>query len=186
MVGAGAVVTKDVPPNAIVVGNPARIVGYTDTPTALQSAALDATDVAVPALGVGDARLFQMPLVTDLRGSLSFGEIEAHLPFTPQRYFVVYGVKSARVRGEHAHKELHEFLVCVAGSCCVALDDGTSRREVCLDSPSVGLHIPPMIWAVQYKYSPDAVLLVLASHTYDAADYVRDYDEFLALVGKGA
>jgi UDP-2-acetamido-3-amino-2,3-dideoxy-glucuronate N-acetyltransferase len=185
MVGAGAVVTKDVPPNAIVVGNPARIVGYTDTPTALPSIDGETSNLELPELGVGGARLLQMPFVTDLRGSLSFGEIEAHLPFVPQRYFVVYGVKSAEVRGEHAHRALHQFLICVAGTCCVALDDGTSRREVTLGNPTIGLHVPPMVWAVQYKYSADAVLLVLASDTYDAADYIRDYDEFLALAHHG-
>ena len=125
-----------------------------------------------------------MPQVLDLRGALTFGEIGAHLPFVPKRFFVVYDVPSRQVRGEHVHKELHEFLVCVKGSCHVMLDDGDAREEVTLDSPTVGLHVPPRIWTVQYKYSKDAILLVLASDVYVAGDYIRSYPEFLSFIGK--
>lgn len=187
MIGAGAVVTKDVPPNAIVVGNPARIKGYANTPTTRAAQATDGAGGGVPpVLGVGGAQLFQLPLIVDLRGSLSFGEIGTHLPFVPQRYFVIFDVSSEEVRGEHAHRRLHEFLVCVKGSCSVTLDDGSIREEVDLDRPTIGLHIPPMIWTVQYKYTSDAVLLVLASDVYDAPDYIRDYEEFLALARPSA
>jgi UDP-2-acetamido-3-amino-2,3-dideoxy-glucuronate N-acetyltransferase len=86
------------------------------------------------------------------------------------------------VRGEHAHKACHQFLVCVKGSCTIVLDDGSVRDELRLDSAKVGLHIPPMVWGIQYRFSADAVLLVLASDTYDAADYIRNYDEFMAAV----
>lgn len=177
MVGAGAVVTRDVPPNAIVVGNPARITGYVDTP--LQPSTSLRTENVAPDLRVKAARLIRLPLIEDLRGKLSFGEIEQHLPFSPKRYFMVFDVPSQEVRGEHAHKTLHEFLVCVKGSVSVALDDGQSRDEIKLDSPNLGLHIPPMAWRVHYKYSSDAILLVLASDVYRADDYIRDYDKFL-------
>lgn len=182
MVGAGAVVTRDVPPNAIVVGNPARITGYVDTP--LQSTAASRKEDSAPDLRVRAARLIRLPLIEDLRGKLSFGEIEQHLPFTPKRYFLVFDVPSQEVRGEHAHKTLHQFLVCVKGSVSVALDDGQSRDEIKLDSPNLGLHIPPMVWGIQYKYSSDAVLLVLTSDIYRAEDYVRDYDDFLSLLSQ--
>ena len=72
--------------------------------------------------------------------------------------------------------------MCVKGACSVVVDDGKSRAEVRLDTPGLGLYIPPMVWGIQYKYSPDAVLLVLASDPYDADDYIRNYDEFLAAV----
>ena len=88
------------------------------------------------------------------------------------------------MRGEHAHKACHQFLVCVKGGCTIVLDDGEHRDELRLDSPKVGLHIPPMVWGIQYRFSADAVLLVLASDTYDADDYIRSYDDFLAAVGK--
>jgi len=183
VVGAGAVVTRDVPPNAIVVGNPARITGYVDSAqsTVEEAAAVD-TEGELRALRVADAKLFRMPLVRDLRGALTFGESGRPVPFPIKRYFVVFDVPSREVRGEHAHHELHEFLVCLKGSCAVALDDGRSRDEVVLDTPTVGLHVPPRIWRVHYKYSADAILLVLASDEYKADDYIRDYDAFTALV----
>ena len=117
--------------------------------------------------------------VNDLRGSLVAGNVPSEVPFVPQRFFVVFGVPTKDVRGEHAHLTCEQFLVCTAGSVAVVVDDGSSRHELVLDSPDVGLYVPPLTWAVQYKYSPDASLLVLASQPYDAGDYIRDYDEFL-------
>jgi acetyltransferase-like isoleucine patch superfamily enzyme len=183
MVGAGAVVTRDVPPNAIVVGNPARIVGYVGADRIADTgSSLAGTSVEPPgALRVKGARLHRMPLLRDLRGALTFGEIGQHVPFEIKRYFLVFDVPSREVRGEHAHKELHEFLVCLRGSCCVALDDGRIRDEVRLETPALGLHVPPKLWRVHYKYSNDAMLLVLASDVYRADDYVRNYDEFCKL-----
>jgi acetyltransferase-like isoleucine patch superfamily enzyme/dTDP-4-dehydrorhamnose 3,5-epimerase-like enzyme len=182
MVGAGAVVTRNVPPNAIVVGNPARIRGYTNVTPSQKPATPTPRANTIGPTRVPGAATHQLPVIEDLRGSLSFGEVEQHLPFAPQRYFVIYGVPSAEIRGEHAHRELHQFLICIQGSCSVVLDDGTHRDEIVLDSAGVGLHIPPMVWGIQYKYSLDAVLLVLASDVYKAEDYIRDYDEFLAAV----
>lgn len=187
MVGAGAVVTRDVPPNAIVVGNPARITGYVDTPSppSLAPGSSEATgESGETACSVPGVHIYQMPVIEDMRGTLSFGEYGQYLPFVPQRYFLVYDVKSKEIRGEHAHRVLHQFLVCVRGACSLVVDDGSVREEIVLDSPSKGVHIPPMIWGIQYKFTPDAVLMVLASDRYDANDYIRDYDEFLALVNK--
>ena len=87
-----------------------------------------------------------------------------------------------QTRGEHAHRVCHQFLLCVRGSCAVVADDGTRRQEFKLDRPDLGIHLPPLTWGVQYKYSADAVLLVFASEHYAADDYVRDYDEFLKLL----
>lgn len=113
---------------------------------------------------------------------LSAGEFGRDLPFMPKRYFVVFDVPSAEVRGEHAHRQCHQFLVCISGNMSVVVDDGTHREEFRLDRPDAGLHISPLVWATQYRYSPDAVLLVFASEHYDAADYIRNYDEFLRAI----
>lgn len=181
MVGAGAVVTRSVPPNAIVVGNPARIVGYVD---ARQKDAVQASMPEAPGVyptRVKNVTLHRLPRVEDLRGSLSVGEFERQVPFPVKRYFLVFDVPSAETRGEHAHHECHQFLICVKGQCSVVADDGEQRQEFLLNRPDMAVYLPPMTWGIQYKYSADAVLLVFASHYYEARDYIRDYEHFLAL-----
>ena len=79
-----------------------------------------------------------------------------------------------------------QFLVCLRGSVSVVVDDGDNRQEIELNDPEFGLYLPPMVWGIQYKYSPDAMLQVLASHPYDAADYIRSYDEFARLLSERA
>src|SRR5690606_27942259 len=117
--------------------------------------------------GVG---IYRMKRVSDIRGSLTVGEFSNGLPFIPKRYFMVFDVPSRETRGEHAHHECHQFLICVSGSCAVVVDDGISRQEILLDSPEKGVHLPPKIWGIQYKYSNNAVLLVFASEYYDERD----------------
>lgn len=177
MVGAGAVVTRSVPANAIVAGNPARIIGYADDHAAGPAAAVSVGDSdATP------VRVHALPHFIDMRGALAVSEFARDLPFVPRRHFVVYDVPSQEIRGAHAHKRCHQFLICVHGSVNVMIDDGRNRQEIVLDSPTLGVHLPPMVWAAQYHYSSDAVLLVFASDPYDPDDYVRDYEEFLVLL----
>ena len=187
MVAAGAVVTRSVPPNAVVVGNPAKIVGYTDTVRTDASATeTPRTEVGSTATQVAGVNLHQMPRVVDMRGNLTVGEFNRSIPFEARRYFMVFDVPSVETRGEHAHRECHQFLICVRGSCAVVVDDGTHRQEFLLDRPDIGIHLKPMVWGIQYKYSADAVLLVFASHYYDSADYIRDYAQFRQLAGASA
>jgi len=187
MVGAGAVVTRPVPPNAIVSGNPARIHGYAE---AASSAAVAPTPVGKgpgrEQIPVADVHVERFAEFSDLRGRLTAGELPSEgIPFVPRRWFFVYDVPSREVRGEHAHRTCHQFLICVSGQVNVAVDDGESRSEVVLDEPTIGLYVPPRVWASQYRYDEDAVLLVLASHPYDPDDYIREYEAFVEEVAAG-
>ncbi len=188
MVGAGAVVTRSVPPYAIVVGNPARIHGYVKAERAqAPERETAASDPGRTMLGVGGAHLQRFAEYSDLRGRLTAGEAPSEaVPFVPKRWFLVYDVPSREVRGEHAHRECHQFLVCVAGEVTVAVDDGQNRSEVLLDDPTLGIYVPPLVWGSQFRYDSSSVLLVLASRAYDADDYIREYDVFLAEVSSAA
>jgi UDP-2-acetamido-3-amino-2,3-dideoxy-glucuronate N-acetyltransferase len=182
MIGAGAVVTKNVPPHAIVKGNPGVITGYVDTfQSSVKFDSIEEGDGFAKQrnLGVGGCVLYQLPLVHDMRGDLSVVEYEKHIPFVPQRCFWVFDVPSTEIRGEHAHKTLHEYLICIKGSISVVVDDGSVRKELVLDRANIGLYLPPRVWRVHYKYSPDAVLLAFASAVYDPSDYMRSYEEFI-------
>ena len=129
-------------------------------------------------IGVVDVTLHRFKLIRDPRGDLSVGEFVNEIPFEPKRFFLVFNVPSEHTRGEHAHRECHQFLICVNGTCAVIVDDGQSRCEVKLCSPDLGIYIPPLTWGIQYEFSSDAILLVFASDTYDASDYIRDYSEY--------
>lgn len=186
-VRAGAVVLRSVPANSIVEGNPARVVGYRERigadslpdPRHIDiSAHVHLTRPARVPLGIGNCALYLMRRIEDARGSLTVGEVPTEVPFSPARYFAVFDVPSVELRGEHAHKRCQQFLICLHGSCRVLLDDGDSRCEVTLDRPDMGVFMPAMIWGTQYRYSPDAVLLVFASRPYEAGDYLRTYEEF--------
>jgi UDP-2-acetamido-3-amino-2,3-dideoxy-glucuronate N-acetyltransferase len=182
MVAAGAVVTRSVPANAVVRGNPARITGYVDTLEPATQISASPSHLAVHQTAVEGVTLHDMVLVNDLRGDLSAGEFERQIPFAVRRYFMVFDVPSEDVRGEHAHRKCKQFLVCARGRCRAVVDDGTKRAEIVLDRPNLGLYLPPMIWGIQYQHSADALLLVFASEYYDPADYIREYDEFLSAV----
>jgi acetyltransferase-like isoleucine patch superfamily enzyme len=187
IVKAGAVVEQNVPPYAIVAGSPARITGYVEN-TMLAGLAEGRgirshqdNRESVVKIGVGGVTMHRIKSVQDMRGDLSVGEFPKDIPFEPKRYFIVFNVPSEKTRGEHAHYKCHQFLICVKGSCAVVADDGESRCEVLLDSPDKGIYLPPLTWGIQYKYSSDAVLLVFASHMYDAEDYIRNYAEFVTI-----
>lgn len=181
MIGAGAVVTKDVPPFAVVIGNPAVIVGYQTSPQPapmVDSPKLSTEAGSTLDLGVGGCQLWRLPHFVDLRGELTPFEFTRDLPFAPVRSFLVSGVASRKIRGEHAHRSCHQFLSSAHGRLAVVIDDGKKRLEVVLDKPSIGLYLPPLVWGIQYKFESHTALLVQASHQYDPDDYIRDYDEF--------
>jgi len=179
MVGAGAVVTRDVPAYAIVKGNPALITGYVQD---RKSAPPEVLHSVLPVPKISGVGLVKLVKRSDLRGDLLVAELQNDIPFPVRRLFFVMNVPSHHVRGEHAHKQCHQLLVCLQGSVTAKADNGTAREEWVLDSPDVGLHIHPMTWAGQYKYSQNAVLAVFASHAYDPDDYIRDYEDYIKLL----
>lgn len=188
----GSVILRSMPANAIIEGNPATVVGYRNTnligaqPAQLFDISyyknLERPDVIN--LGVGSSTLHLLSSYQDVRGSLVVGEVQKDIPFIPQRYFVIHDVPSQELRGEHAHKRCHQFIVCIHGSCKILLDNGDQRCEVNLNSPQAGVYMPQMIWGSQYNYSKDAILLVFASEPYDEDDYIRTYDEYLQILSK--
>lgn len=116
----------------------------------------------------------------DERGSLIALEIglEKVVPFAIKRVYYIYKTKQGVSRGYHAHRNLKQVAICVAGQCRMVLDNGHSREEVLMTSPIRGLLIEDMVWREMHDFSDDCVLLVLASEHYDENDYIRDYDEF--------
>ena len=115
----------------------------------------------------------------DERGQLVALEEHKEIPFEVKRVYYMYDTKEGVRRGFHAHKKLEQILICIHGSCKILLDDGTEKRIIPLDRPDEGLYIANDVWREMFDFSPDAVLMVLASELYDEADYIRDYDAFL-------
>jgi UDP-2-acetamido-3-amino-2,3-dideoxy-glucuronate N-acetyltransferase len=132
------------------------------------------------ALHIGGTRLFDMKRFLDDRGELIVGD---NLPFAAGRIFTVQAVPAGSDRGVHAHRVCEQLLVCLRGSVVATIDDGRASQNVLLDDPAVGLYMPALTWGTQRDYSSDALLLVLASHPYDAGDYIDDYSEFQTLAG---
>ena len=120
----------------------------------------------------------------DERGQLVALEEFLDIPFSIKRVYYMYDNGVGVIRGKHAHKKLEQILVCVHGSCKIKLDNGRECKEVCLEKPYEGLYVSNDMWREMYDFSPDTVLLVLASELYDEDDYIRDYDEFLKYVSE--
>lgn len=181
-IGAGTVVQRDIQPKGIAEGNPARIVGYAHTnPVSRENKYVIDEFQRIQKTAVRGVTLHSLRNVLDMRGNLTVAEFGADVPFDAKRFFLINDVPSVESRGEHAHYRCAQFLIAVKGSLHVVADDGARREEFVLDKPTLGLFLPPMVWGIQYRYSFDAVLLVIASEHYDSGDYIRDYDDFLDL-----
>lgn len=126
----------------------------------------------------------ELKTFTDLRGSLTVAEIDKDIPFLVRRAYWIYNVPDGQVRGKHANRVTHQFLVAVKGCVKISLENMEGRKIYNLDTPDKGLHIPPLTWNELLYFSSDAVLLVLSSHTYQPDTYINSHEEFLNIIGK--
>ena len=130
-------------------------------------------------MGIENCNIIDLPKIADPRGNLTFIEGgDRHIPFDIQRVYYLYDVPGGAERGGHAHKQLRQLIIAVAGSFDIVIDDGHNRTTVTLNRPYQGLYVTPMIWREINNFSSGAVCMVLASELYDEGDYYRDYDEF--------
>ena len=122
-------------------------------------------------------QLVTVPLITDPRGSLCFAE-SAKLPFPIERVFWIYGVPEGKTRGGHAHTSCAEIVFPVSGSFDMWVDDGKEEKTYHLDSPQVGILIPPNVWCELRNFSPNTICVVLASEAYNSEGYINEYTSF--------
>ncbi len=125
---------------------------------------------------------YRFPQHGDARGQLVALEELRDIPFSVKRVYYMYDTGENVRRGRHAHKSLEQILICIHGSCKILLDNGREKEVVELNVPYEGLYVSNIIWREMYDFSPDAVLMVLASEYYDESDYIRDYNEFLKCI----
>jgi len=128
---------------------------------------------------VYNCNVFELPKVHNRAGNLTALNNLTDLPFDVRRVYYLFDVPGGESRGGHAHRELQQLIVAAGGSFDVVIDDGKNRKIVNLIRPYFGLHIIPGIWRELVNFSSGAICLVLASATYDASDYIRDYEEFI-------
>lgn len=121
-----------------------------------------------------------LPKISDPRGNLTFVEGGSHIPFDIKRVYYLYDVPGGAERGGHAHKGLQQLIIAMSGSFDVVLTDGKEKKRFHLNRSYNGLYVPTMLWRELDNFSSGAVCMVLASNTYDEADYYREYDEYLA------
>ena len=131
---------------------------------------------------VFDCSLYELNKWHDKEGNLTYIYENVHVPFSINRVFYSYDIPGGEDRGAHAHKECHQFIIAASGAFEVVLADGVNKRTVALNRPFWGLHVPPGIWASEQGFSSGSICLVLASHGYSEADYIRNYDDFLEYV----
>ena len=134
------------------------------------------------ASSVDQCKIIDLPKINDPRGNLTFVESEKHIPFEIKRVFYIYDVPTGESRGAHSHHTLKQFIICLAGSFDVKVDDGRKKKVIHLNRPWQGVFIPPMIWDSEANFDPGSVCLVLSSDMYNEKDYIRNYDEFLEVV----
>lgn len=136
-------------------------------------------------LSLSDAvELIDLERLTDPRGNLTFIEGNRHIPFDVQRVYYLYDVPGGEARGGHAHYNLQQLIIAVAGSFDVVLDNGYERKTVACNRPFQGILMKSLVWRELNNFSSGAVCLVLASMKYEESDYIRDYEKFILVARK--
>jgi hypothetical protein len=125
-----------------------------------------------------DCSVIEFNKIKNRSGNISPIVGSENIPFEIERVFYLYDIPGGEDRGAHAHKECHQILIAASGSFDIELNDGINKRTVILNRPYFGLHIPPGIWASEKSFCSGAICLVLASHKYNEADYMRSLKEF--------
>jgi hypothetical protein len=131
-----------------------------------------------PLLKTGNCRWIAVPGASDPRGRINFIEVGKGLPFAPRRLFWLHHIAPGQWRGRHGHRESELLLVAVQGGCRVHLDDGRVTDQAVLDDPAKGLYVGTWVWHELTEFTPQSVVLVIASTLFDEAEYLRDYDVF--------
>ena len=129
-------------------------------------------------------KIIHFPSIGDKNGSLVSLESFKNVPFEIKRVYYIFGTKNGISRGFHAHRNIKQIVISIAGSCRFVLNDGINQEEIILDTPNKGLMIENLIWREMHDFSPNCILLVLASEYYEEKDYIRKYDEFLKIIGR--
>ena len=153
-----------------------------DAKTSVEMFTVNSKGMLAEGKSVFDCSLCELNKMHDPEGNLTYMYENVHVPFPINRVFYSYDIPGGEDRGAHAHKECHQFIIAASGSFEVVLDDGVNKRTVQLNRPFWGLHVPPGIWASEQGFSSGSICLVLASHGYSEADYIRNYDDFLKYV----
>lgn len=128
---------------------------------------------------VYDCSVVTLPKIKNRAGNITPVHNSLEVPFDVKRIFYLYDIPGGENRGAHAHRECHQFLIAASGAFEILLNDGRTQRLIQLNRPYMGLHIPPMIWASEVNFSSGSICLVLASHLYNADDYIRNYTTYL-------
>lgn len=127
-------------------------------------------------------KIIDLPKILDERGNLSFFQGLDHVPFEIKRAYWIYDVPGGEERGGHAYKELKEMVIALSGSFDVVLNNGTEVNKVTLNRSYYGLYVPNLIWRSIENFSTNSLALIVSNHEYDAADYIRDFDEYKAMI----
>jgi uncharacterized RmlC-like cupin family protein len=129
-----------------------------------------------------DCALIYLPQLGERNGHITATNNAIEIPFDIKRVFYLYDIPGGESRGAHAHKECHQFLIAASGSFEVLMDDGKTKKQIQLNRPYMGLHIPPGIWAAEVNFSSGSICLVLASEKFNEQDYIRDYKQYLEYI----